>query len=420
MSGDTTDNQQLMAAKTAMLLHVPFFASLLLDMMILKVGKFDIFPPGNATAATDGKHIWIDEDFMKTLSLPEIVFLICHEVGHAMWGHMSRGKKYLDVGFEGRPFSPMLWNVAGDFIINDMLVQAKIGTMPSCGLHDTNIAGQSDLLDDVYRKLEQRCKNNSKGGGMKGDGKGGGGYDDKGNPVDSNGNPMKTIDHHVLTPSKVGETEWKRACKTAATAAKAMGKLPGSLERYVDQLLNPKVPWQEKLRYHVTRAVSKDATTWARPHRRRLVNQGIVMPSYTGFSAGEVVVAVDTSGSISEKELTVFLTELQSILDVCKPERTWILAIDAQVHDVTEIESGDSLVDNVPPLRGGGGTAFEPAFNWVEEESKTPTALIYFTDMYGSFPNQAPMYPVIWCATSDHEAPWGEVIQLDLNEYDDE
>ena len=164
----TVSSVRLLEAKTAMLLHVPFFASLLLDMMQLYIGKFpDKFPPGNETAATDGKHIWIDEDFFDSLSLPEAVFLLCHEVGHAMWDHLPRGKRHLDLGFEGREFNPRLWNMAGDYVINDMLIEAKVGVMPKCGLHDTDRGKQDSLVDDVYRGLEKEEKNNP--GSVEGD-----------------------------------------------------------------------------------------------------------------------------------------------------------------------------------------------------------------------------------------------------------
>lgn len=389
------ESTRLMEIKTAMLLHVPFFASLLLDMMKIHVGKFPhVFPPGNETAATNGKDVWFDEDFLDQLTLPEAVFVTCHEVGHCMWSHLSRGKQYKDMGFEGREFEPRLYNIAGDYVINDMLVEAKIGAMPPNILHDPSRFTQDDLVDDVYRKLEK----------------------DPPPPNDD------SFDIHILAPDEVGEVEWKRACETAANAAKSMGKLPAGLERFVDKLLNPVVPWQEKLRYHVTRAISREATTWARPNRRRLITQGVVLPSYTGFSAGTVVVAVDTSGSIGQKELTTFLSELQSILDVSKPEAVWVLAIDAKLHDVTELLPGDSVADNPPPLKGGGGSATEPAFNWIEAEGpQCPSALIYFTDMYVSFPGEAPAYPVIWCSTSEgRAAPFGEIIEIDVNKADDD
>lgn len=385
-------NRRLTEIKTAMLLHVPFFASLLLDMMEIKVGKFDgIFPPGNETAATNGKIVWIDEDFLDSMPLPEAVFVVCHEVGHAMWQHMSRGKKYHDTGFEGKPFDARLWNIAGDYVINDLLVESKIGKMPSIGLHDKDKGKAEEMVDDVYRKLLTDPDIPKSGG----------------------------FDTHILDPGAANSAEWKRAIKTAADAAKAMGKLPDKLKRFVDQLLNPTVPWQEKLRHQVTRAIGRDSHTWAKPNKRRLINQGIVMPSYTGFGAGHVLVAVDTSYSVSQKELTVFMTELQQILDTSKPKAVTVLAIDAAVHDVTELEPNDSLIDNMPPLQGGGGTSFIPAFEWCEKEGVEPAALIYFTDMTGDFPKEPPVYPVIWCATTEREGPWGETIRIDLEQYND-
>lgn len=414
-------NQRLTEIKTAMLLHVPFFASLLLDRMQMKVGKFEgIFPPGNETAATNGKMIWIDEDFLNSLSLPEGVFLICHEVGHAMWQHMSRGKQYSDIGLGGKPFDHRLWNIAGDYVINDMLVQSKIGSMPKVGIHDPKFSFDM-LVDDVYRALlkQQQQQGGSSGSGQQGQGgqqQGSGG----GNLPAAGGTGSGTsMDIHVLEPDNTSPAEWARAVQTAAEAAKAQGKLPAALRRFVDDLLNPRVPWQEKLRYHVTRAISRDSHTWARPHKRRLVVQGIVMPSYTGFSAGHVVVAVDTSGSIGQKELRVFMSELQEILDICKPTAVTVLAIDAKVHDVTELNGDESLVDNMPPLCGGGGTSFIPAFDWLEEQGVVPAALVYFTDMYGSFPNEEPVYPTIWCSTSEGQAPpFGELIEIEIKDYD--
>ena len=388
-----SDSRRLTEIKTAMLLHVPFFASLLLDMMDMKVGKFPgVFPPGNETAATNGKTIWIDEDFLDSMPLPEAVFVVCHEVGHAMWQHMSRGKKYHDTGFEGKPFDPRLWNIAGDYVINDLLVESKIGKMPKVGLHDTSKGTSLDMVDDVYRKL----LNDDPGGSGQG------------------------FDIHILEAGSANEAEWKRAVKTAADAAKAMGKLPDNLKRFVEQLLNPTIPWQEKLRHHVMKAIGRDSHTWSKPQRRRLITQGVILPSYTGFAAGHVVVAVDTSGSIGEKELQVFMTELQNILDTARPTGVTVIACDADIHDVTELDAHENLLDNMPPLSGGGGTSFIPPFEWCKEQGLEPAALIYFTDMCGPFPSEAPNYPAIWCATTDQQAPWGETIRVEIAEYDND
>jgi predicted metal-dependent peptidase len=380
--------QKLTEVKTAMMLHTPFFASIMLDMMTVHVGTFDkIFGPGNGTAATDGKNIWFDEKFLSTLRLPEAVFVMCHEVGHAMWMHMARGKQYFDVGFDGKKFDAGRWNRAGDYVINDMLHKSKIGIMPNNALHSKDY-DSTMLVDDVYRKLEH-------------------------DPNDSASNA--TLDVHVLAPSAISGIVWKRTVKTAVDAAKAQGKLPADLERFVETLLNPVVPWNEKLRHHILRCAGRDATTWTRPHRRRLITQGVVMPSYTGYGAGHIVFVVDTSGSMGDDELRQALGECDKILQDCSPEAVSLIGCDAIVNSTLELYSGDSLADNPPKLGGGGGTSFKPPFEWVQKEFVKPACLVYFTDMYGDFPESDPGYPVIWCSTTaEKEAPFGETIFVEF------
>src|SRR5271166_5876030 len=186
MSGvnEGTNHPMFVAVKTALLLHVPFFASLLLDIMDIRIGKFpeNFWPPGlKPTMATDGKTVYIDEDFLHTLKVEEAVFGVCHEVGHAMWEHMSRGKTYTDTGFDGKDFYPVLWNVATDYVINDMLVESKIGSMRRFDHDDPQgryKKGDPEWLldakykstmsgEEVYRDLLKDAKK-QKGGGGKG------------------------------------------------------------------------------------------------------------------------------------------------------------------------------------------------------------------------------------------------------------
>lgn len=391
--------------KTALLLHVPFFASLLLDMMKVKIGKFDnVFPPGVPhTAATNGKTIWFDKDFFESLSLPQRVFVICHEIGHAMWSHLSRARKYQDTGFEGQKFNPFLWNVAGDYVINAMLVNCRIGKMPDMALHDPKY-GASCLVDDVYRELMQNPPPGGAGGGNgNGDGDGPAGHG--------------SFDVHINEIDETSEVEWKRAVQTAANAAKAQGQLPAGLERFVDELLNPKVPWVEKLRSTFMKIAGRIATTWTKPHRRRLITQKVILPSYTGFGAGVIVFVCDTSGSMSTPEMAQGLGECDNIVVDCNPKEVILLGCDARINSEFRLYPGDSLRENPPPLGGGGGTSFKPPFKWLEDEGIRPDCLVYFTDMYGDFPDEDPGYPVIWCSTSENmEAPFGETIYVELGE----
>lgn len=389
-------NRKLTEVKTAMLLHTPFFASILLDYMVMKVGKFpNIFPPGQETAATDGKNIWFDEDFFESIPLPERVYATCHEVGHAMWLHMDRMKAYMDsgVGPDGKPWNAGRYNRAGDYVINDMLNKCKIGKMPSFALHSPKYTSEM-LVDDVYRLLDDD-PNDGEGPGQ---GEGG------------------SMDHHIPANSQCTEQEMKRVVASAANAAKSQGKLPGDLERFVDQLLNPKVPWAELLRKAFERTAGRDSYTYVKPHRRKLEETGFYLPSHTGYAAGLTVFVGDTSGSMSTREHVQALTECDNIITDCQPEEVILIGCDAAVNSVFYLYQGDSLADNPPTLGGGGGTSFIPPFEWLEEQGIQPACLVYFTDMYGSFPED-PGFPVIWCSTTEgKEAPFGETIYVDLND----
>lgn len=385
---------KLTEVKTAMLLHQPFFAAIMLDYMKLQVGKFpEIFGNRTATAATDGKNVWFDEDFFESLTLPERVFVLCHEIGHSIWAHMARAKGYEDCGFDGEAFDHGRWNRAGDYVINDMLVRSGVGKMPNCGLHDPSKYSADMMADNVYRLL----KDDPEDGEGPGHGDGG------------------SLDHHIPANAQATDAEMKRVVATASEAAKAQGKMPADLQRIVDQLLEPQVDWAQLLRKAFTRVVGRDATTWATPHRKRLITQRVVMPSYTGFGAGWVVFIMDTSGSMSNPEMRVGLTECDSILTDVQAERVTLIGCDAEVNSVHELMVGETLAGNIPPLGGGGGTSFVPPFDWIAEQGgKGPDCIVYFTDMYGSFPDD-PGISTIWCATTDKEAPFGNTIKVDLN-----
>jgi predicted metal-dependent peptidase len=413
--------QRFTEMRTAMLIHTPFFASLMLDSMDLQVGKF----PAIQRAGTNGKLIWFDEDFLASLTLPEAVFVCCHEIGHAMFLHMDRFKRYSDLGFEGQPFNAGAANVAGDYIINAMLVDSQCGMMPKDCLYDTNIASGGDLFEEVYRKLT-KDKNKGGKGGKGGNKQQPGGQPGNGQPPPgSNGQPNddgfggdKPLDTHVYEPSQQTEAEMKRAIASAKNQAKAMGKMPAGLERWVDEMLKPQVNWIDRLKHIVTRTISRSATTWTSPHRRRLVTQKIFMPSYTGYGAGTVVMEVDTSGSMGQREFDAAYSETGEILTTTRPQKLWLMSCDAAVHSIHELNGDCDIWSMKPELKGGGGTDFRPAFEKVEEMNINPDCLIFFTDGYGSFPDEPPPYPVIWVMTTDVKPPFGEYVQVDMSAYD--
>jgi len=426
-----TAKAKLTESKAALLLNQPFFASLMLDMMMVELGTFPhIFGGRTPTMATNGKTIWVDEGFIESLTINEAVFVLCHEIGHAMWKHMSRGKKYADMGFDGKPFIHKIWNFAGDYVINDMLVKSEIGKMPKMGLLDKKY-DYTMLVDDVYRKLRDEaddcpsCGGSGQKGGGDGDddAEGGGGSDGDGEPCpDCGGSGVDglsgdTLDTHVneIPEGDVSDAQWRRAVASAKDAAKAMGQMPAHLERFVDSLLESKVPWEDKLRKAFSKKIGRDVNNWNRPHRRRYITQGLIMPTYNGFGAGHIVFAVDTSGSMSSDELKQALGECDKILADCNPERVTLIGCDARVETVIELQDGDRLADNIPRIGGGGGTSFIPPFEWCVQEDVKPDTLVYFTDTGGTFPEDIYPWPTIWCCSEDWiKPPFGEVIPAEV------
>ena len=404
-----TNHPMFVGVKTALLLHVPFFASLLLDIMDVRIGKFEkLFGGMPATMATDGKTVYIDEDFLNTLKLEEAVFGVCHEVGHAMWEHMMRGKVYEDTGFDGNPFSSMLYNIAADYVINDMLVKSQVGAMKRFDHDDPQgkyKKGEPEWLldpkytcemsvEEVYRDLWKNAKK-VQGGGVPGNGKG------------------KGQDVHIYDTGKVSSAEMKRAVQTALDTAKACGKLPAALKRYAEEFLEPKVRWQDILRTTVVTSSSRDTSTWKRPHRRRLAQQRMYLPRSASFGCRLIVWVWDTSGSIGQKEMNSFGGECKDIIRTCHPEQTILLGCDADIASVQEFNIHEEIDWHNVEVKGGGGTDFRPPFEWVKEQGLVPDCLIYFTDMCGPFPDRDPGYPVIWCATTPQEGPFGKTIHID-------
>lgn len=123
-----------------------------------------------------------------------------------------------------------------------------------------------------------------------------------------------------------------------------------------------------------------------------------------------VVVVVDTSGSITPAALDAFAAEITSVTEDCEPERVHVVYCDDDVRGAEVFEPSDSI--ELHPA-GHGGTDFRPPFAWVAEQEIEPACLIYLTDLCGPFPSEEPEgYPVLWIATTDDTAPFGETVRI--------
>ena len=137
--------------------------------------------------------------------------------------------------------------------------------------------------------------------------------------------------------------------------------------------------------------------------------------SIIDFETGDIVFAIDTSGSMSNEEIQAALTEVQYIAQEVKPRQLVIIQCDASVQRVDKYDVNDELPAKFR-IEGRGGTRFTPVFDEVEQDPDIePDCLIYVTDMYGDFPKHVD-YPVLWASTTENMvAPIGETLYLDVN-----
>lgn len=210
------------------------------------------------------------------------------------------------------------------------------------------------------------------------------------------------------------EGKAKVAIVQAATVAKSQGNVPGWMERLVELMLEPKADWRQVLREFVTRQ-ARNEHSYQRPNRRYM-QQGVILPSLRGEDLGDVIVTVDCSGSIGQRELDTFAGELQGIVDTYQCKVT-ILYHDVPVTHVQHWEPSDGPLKLTP--HGGGGTSHCPVFRYIEERLTDDDApcVVCFTDLYTDFPETAPRLPVLWAvyANSDPNphVPFGQVVKIE-------
>ncbi len=203
------------------------------------------------------------------------------------------------------------------------------------------------------------------------------------------------------------EREWRIAVDEAQSAAKMAGKCPLGVERAVEAADQASVNWKEALRRCFSETLATDYT-WSRPNRRFL-GSGLYLPGLHKEGAGELAIAIDCSGSIANRTLSLFAAELTAMVEENHPERVHVLYFDTAVQRADIFEFGQPI--QLQP-KGGGGTDFRPVVAYLKAEHIDPHAVVFLTDLCGTFPEQEPSWPVIWASTEQTEAPFGATVYM--------
>ena len=401
MRHETTTELRIQKARTALLLDHPFFGSLLFRLMGRESRAI-------ATMATDGASLYYNPEFVDTLNGATLSGVLAHEVMHpALQHHVRRS---------GR--DPRRWNEACDYAINPLLLDAGLN-LPEGVLVDRRFREMS--AEQIYNLLDTESEQQSGGEDGKNDAAGDETTDASSAPGDSDapsapvteGGVGQVLDAPLpdeQTPTIEEQTrEWSVAVNQAVTLAKQAGKVPAGIGRTLEGAARAAVDWRELLRRLWSETNPADYS-WTRPNRRHIW-AGLYLPGIVREGVGEIAIAVDCSGSVNARQLQLFEAEVCSILEGQRPQRVHVLYFDAMVHKVETYEAGQRVALN--PV-GGGGTEFGPCFDWLDEHGILPQTLVFLTDLYGTFPSSAPSYPVLWASTGRRQAPFGQVIPLNV------
>jgi predicted metal-dependent peptidase len=377
---------------------------------ILMVGRTSVVD-NIPTACTNGRDERYGRKFVAMLKEPELNFVVLHENLHKAYRHLTTWKKLHDENHR-------LANAACDYVINlklkDLDPSERVIAMPKWA--DGELKGKPmGLVDEKYRGLNAKqvfdlLKDEQKGNG-------GGGGDDEGESAggDSSGTGTgEGFDDHdwdgakemTEEEKKVLEREIDQAIRQGVMAhQKIAGTGAGDLDRDLLELLEPKVDWREMLREFVKSTCSaKDTSSW-RKVNRRFLSTGTYMPSLIGEKVGHMVIAVDTSGSVGQEELSGFLTEVKGIAEEVKPSQVDLIYWDSRVaahEEYSESMVGD-IINSTKP-RGGGGTSPSCVSEYLKEKRIVPECVIMLTDGYvGSDWGRDWTAPVLWAIVGGND-----------------
>jgi len=370
---------------------------------ILMVGKTSV-DDKTPTAYTNGRDEVYGREFVKTLGDKELAFVVLHENLHKAFRHLFIWKKLWEE-------DARLANMACDYVINLMLVNMDGGqefiAMPTKdgkphGMYDPRFAKMS--AKQVFGILKQE---KAEGGGQSGDDSDGG-FDEHG-----------WGDAQELSPKEVKELEKEidRALRQGEIAAKRAGTKAGDAELAIHELLQPEINWKDALREFVKSMTNgKDNSSWRKPNRRFL-SSGVYMPTLISESIGRIAVGIDTSGSIGNRELTKFLSEVKAIADEVKPQNVDLIYWDTRVASHEEYDAGTlpNIVSATRP-KGGGGTNPVCMQNYLIEKNLKPECIVMLTDGYVHEWGGNWNAPILWAISggeaSGITAPVGKTVHI--------
>ncbi len=408
--------RRILTARMKLLNEQSFYGLLLMHVKMAVSERHE-------TAWTDNKrYIYFNTSFMDSISDRELIYVLEHEVMHIVLKHVER---MMTGEFDGK-----LYNIASDIVVNSCIMMSHGGNPlaislagyggPQMHIAPDNKEGCEHTAEEIYLMLKKKYKQDSDDSEkeLKKDGYENWDYHEQGNQdEEEDGDDDSSIDEMSM------DINWKSWIINAAElikkfGSKSVGGLPGLLERYIMYIKEPVLDWRVILNEFVQEEVNDYSFS---PPDKRFSDSDFYLPDYndTDFSAKKLLFMIDTSGSMSDEDISDVYSEIRGAIDQFDGKlEGWLGFFDAVIYPpcpFTNIEEFETI-----RLDGGGGTLFSIIFEYVKEEMSDdlPVSIIVLTDGYAPFPDEeiTEGIPVLWVLTTQVEPPWGKVARINIEQ----
>ena len=352
-----------------------------------QIGKVEVIK-GFPTAATNGRDVKYGEEFVMGLSRPQLRFLVAHETAHKMLMHCV---EYTTICEK----HGMLANMAMDYVVNQMVEDLDGGrkfverTTAPAPLIDAKYKGKSflEVLQDLLRNPPPPQPKGGKG-------QPGGTMDqheqakvedgDEAGEDSLSSEEMKQLKQAMQDATAQGQMVREKMLQKKRGDSGSGGRVGGFEERVTD--------WKGPLRRFIVDQAEGDDQSRFSPPNKRMLPLGIILPSHFSEAVGEIIIACDTSGSMTGVYPTVF-GEVARICQQVKPAKVRMLWWDTKIAgDQTFTEKDyDQIAKQLKPA-GGGGTTVSCVAEYIKEKKIKAKCVLMLTD--GGIESDYDMAPI--------------------------
>ncbi len=360
-------SEKIEQAKTKLMLENPYFGTLSTSIELRINNNIASFRPL-------GDILEYNSEYIDVLSVNEVSTILANSAMHQALFHSDRGKDKVT----------SVWNLASDYAINDLLVDNGFMLPPMA-----NYASRFEMLyaEEIYQILLGELD-----------------LKDDNEPIEEE--QKEQMKEEDIQEELLVQEEYELLLEQLNIKLQKHGDLPKGIERFVDSTKESKISWRDELYRYVNSHAKSDYRMF--PPSKKHLYRGIALPSIYGEEL-KIVVAIDTSASIDDELLRLFLSELYEIMQVFTHYVIELIECDASIQNIQTLTPMERLE---PTLKGGGGTDFRPVFDYLENINDDFRFLIYFTDGKGSFPKYIPLIDTLWVMNQREDVPFGEFLDL--------